>query len=587
MGVNWRQLFVLCFLCVSVVSAAPKLRLSTASVGPVTIAVNANGPLQVLDAANIGDGNLALSLSSSATWLVPTVGAARSCLLSPSGTCTAIQLALNTAALAKGRYTAIATINDPNAIDAPQTISVTVQIGGGVPDSVQFFVPPGGSTNVSFTTSNRITTNVTNPAGGPTLALSNTGGGSFDFNFTYMLTASAPVSTPENQFQGSFAVTSSAFAGDVKTVPVTVRVTSQPIASVAPGSVRFRIAQGALKQDKWIIASNLGRGALTISSANATTSSGGDWLKTAVNGSIVVASAESGSLAPGTYQGQVAIASNAANGTVNVPVTLEVLASGRPIIFFRGVQDNALFESAGDTTGGMPQGGIVALKGEQFTTGAQILKETPAANTLGGATVFVNDRVAPLYFITGSHVINDGGQINFQIPYDTPIGDATVRVDRDGVRGNTVSTRIVSSAPRILPLANGYGIVTVTDPNGFSFVMPPTPGINSRRAKIGEAITIWCFGLGPTNPVVTAGQPAPGVEPFARVADTVNITIGGSILPGTGRVIEAAFAGLTPFIFGVYQVSIVLPEGTPTGDAVHLHLTVGNVVSNSLIIALE
>src|SRR5437660_1758046 len=82
-------------------SAAPKLRLAQAALGPVAIAQGSNGPAQSVDARNAGDGSLSLQVSSSATWLVASLGAAHTCA-DGNGACIPIQIALQTASLAKG-----------------------------------------------------------------------------------------------------------------------------------------------------------------------------------------------------------------------------------------------------------------------------------------------------------------------------------------------------------------------------------------------------------------------------------------------------------------------------------------------------
>ena len=81
--------------------------------------------------------------------------------------------------------------------------------------------------------------------------------------------------------------------------------------------------------------------------------------------------------------------------------------------------------------------------------------------------MLVNDKPAPVYFASPN-------QINFQIPYDTAAGDATVRVEKGGQRGNAVSMHIGRSVPRLLRLnIADYGIVVNGD---GSFPIPPTGG---------------------------------------------------------------------------------------------------------------
>ena len=57
------------------------------------------------------------------------------------------------------------------------------------------------------------------------------------------------------------------------------------------------------------------------------------------------------------------------------------------------------------------------------------------------------------------------------------------------------------------------------------------------------------------------------------------VTIGGVDAP-------VSFSGLAPDFAGLYQVDAYVAEGTPTGDAVELLLTIGEVPSNQVTIAV-
>src|SRR5229473_8144104 len=124
-------------------NADPKLRLTQTAV-EVSIAVGSNGPAQTVDAFNAGDGSLSPQVSSTATWAVPSIREVHACAPG-GGDCIPIQIALQTSTLAKGTHTAFIAVADPNAIDAPQNIAVTVIIGGTVPDKLNFFIKPGES----------------------------------------------------------------------------------------------------------------------------------------------------------------------------------------------------------------------------------------------------------------------------------------------------------------------------------------------------------------------------------------------------------------------------------------------------------
>ena len=138
----------------------------------------------------------------------------------------------------------------------------------------------------------------------------------------------------------------------------------------------------------------------------------------------------------------VGVASNGANGVVNVPVQLDVQASTAPYSYYNGALNNGQSD-VGDLLG---QGAIVSLYGEQFTTGApQQNASLPLPTSLNGVSVFVNDQIVPLYYVSY-------GQINFQLPYNATVGGAVVRVENNGQRGNTISLQVASATPRILKL---------------------------------------------------------------------------------------------------------------------------------------
>ena len=125
---------------------------------------------------------------------------------------------------------------------------MTVLIGGGVPASLNFYLPPGGLTSLMFTATANLSPIPTNPSGGLTLSVLSEGGGSFATTASYQVTATAPASTtPETSFSGHITVPSSAFPGDVKTVPVTVNVTAMPIGVLVEPSIQFSVGATVLR----------------------------------------------------------------------------------------------------------------------------------------------------------------------------------------------------------------------------------------------------------------------------------------------------------------------------------------------------
>ena len=572
MGVTLRR--VLTALAASVVAlAAPQLQLATTAIGPFEIAVGQNGQTQTVEAANIGDGTIVLAATSNAAWLTASVGSVGACSFASS--CYPVRIGLATSALAAGMYTGVVTINDPNAVDAPQTITVTVEIGGGVPSSLDLYVAPGGSASSSFETNSVLTTAATQPGSGTSLSLTMSGGGSFSFALSYTVTVAAASSASTGVYPGGVNVTGATFQPDIKNVPVNVHVTSQPIASLSAPQLSFAIAQNAASAAQSIAVTNTGLGTLTVTGATAPASA--TWLTLATSGNVVTATANPAGLSPGPYATTMTIASNAANGPLTISIQLQVLTTGPAVAAYQGVVDNGLFEVGNPVA----QGGIVAIFGQQFTAGAPVGATTlPLGTSLGQATVYVNGEAAPVYYVSAT-------QINFQIPYDTTPGQAIVHVDVNGQRGNLVSVQVAPAVPRLLAFTSGslagYAIAQFGD--GVTFPVPPTPGVPTRAASAGDVLVFYALGLGATVPSVASGQAAP-TQPLAKVPN-VQVVFDQLIVPNTGITTTPQFAGLTPNFVGLYQINVQVPAGTPVGPAIPVFIIVGNVISNSVYIDVQ
>src|SRR4029077_12966365 len=85
-------------------------------------------------------------------------------------------------------------------------------------------------------------------------------------------------------YNGSIAVTSSTTAEN-QTIPVTMRVTNQPIAQASTDRLRVRLAQGAPPLappfSPGVFVSNVGQGTLAIQSESV---SGGAWISNTASG---------------------------------------------------------------------------------------------------------------------------------------------------------------------------------------------------------------------------------------------------------------------------------------------------------------
>ena len=486
--------------------AAPRLSLEKLALS-ISSSPGSNGPAQSVDAANLGDGSLQLQVSSSVPWLTASVGSQHPCSL--KGTCLPVQIAVPSASLARGTYTGTVTVADPNAVDAPQFITVTLHVGGAVPDNLEFYLPPGGSATSDFTTASTAQTSVS--AGTPWLSVAVNGSGSFAFNVPYRITAAAGSSMPAGDYNGTVTINGSSLASDNKQVGVKLHVTNQPILQVTPNPFQIRIAKGAAKQSSttgavpYIATSNSGQGILTISKITATAASDGTWLSAGpVDGfpSLVNVAADPADLAPGTYNGTVSIESNAANGKVDIPVVLTIVAATPPVAF--DSRHDAVVNNGTFANGSIARGDVVAVFGDQFTSEDPKQSTVPLVTTLAGTQVLVNGKAAPLYYVFPF-------QLAFEVPLDAQLGDGTVQVVRGDQKGNLVHINIADRAPHFL-LLNGGPYVIMTTPQGA------LTGIPSHPAAAGDVAVIYTIGLGATSPLVPEGTASP--VPPANAPDT-------------------------------------------------------------------
>jgi uncharacterized protein (TIGR03437 family) len=570
-----------------VLFAAPQMRLSETAIGPVSIATGQNGPARTVEMTNAGDGSLNVTLRSSATWAAAPVGTPRLCSIfgAAGTTCTPINIALNTSSLAAGTYTAAITASDPNAVDAPQTITVTVVIGGAVPDNVTLFVTPdaGSTARQSFTSNSILEGAAATTNGGNWLRLAFEGSGSFSFVLPYAVVATNPGGLAEGSYNGTVRMSGSALPADNKTVNVTMRVTSQPIMALNQSSFTMKAATGLPSIIANIVATNRGRGTLaltapTVELQTPPLSAGNPWLRADLYASlnIVQLVADATSLGAGTYTAVVTINSNAANGPIRVPVTLEVAARSAPVATAGGVVNNATF-AANDRIG---KGAIAAVFGEQFLIGNPVSATAlPLQTTLGGVRVLVNDVPAPVYFVSY-------GQINFQIPYDARDGASTVVVESNGQRSNRVALNIANRAPRLLRLGIGdYGIAVNGD-GSYPLPRNAVPGVNTRPARAGEVIVIYAIGLGPTTPGVASGVGSP-TSPLAEITPRPTMHI-GQLSIAEAITYPTQFVGLTPGFVGLYQINVQIPQAIERGPRVPMFLNMGNnILSNTVELAIE
>ncbi len=158
------------------------------------------------------------------------------------------------------------------------------------------------------------------------------------------------------------------------------------------------------------------------------------------------------------------------------------------------------------------------------------------------ASVTVNGVPAPVFAAIAS-------QINFQVPFEIPVGAATVNLLASGAVVATTSIAVESVAPGLF-----------TQPDGTAAALNQDFSVNApgRPAAPGTVLAAYLTGLGPVDPAVPTGTPAPP-RVFSRTKGQVTAAIGD--LPAT-----VEFAGLAPGYAGLYQVNVRVPASAPSGQ---------------------
>jgi uncharacterized protein (TIGR03437 family) len=198
-------------------------------------------------------------------------------------------------------------------------------------------------------------------------------------------------------------------------------------------------------------------------------------------------------------------------------------------------------------------------------TGFGLVTSSPAANpalptSVGGVSVTVNGQAAPLYYVSP-------GQINFQVPWETAVGSASVAVTVGSSASNAISVPVVAAGPGLFT-SSGAAIVQNVVPNApvYTLNSPTNP------APAGSTIVAYLTGSGPVSPAALDGTPTPA-------ATLVQATSSWSATIGTATA-QVSFVGLAPGFIGLVQANIVVPAGLAPGTY-PLTVSIGGQTSNS------
>lgn len=214
--------------------------------------------------------------------------------------------------------------------------------------------------------------------------------------------------------------------------------------------------------------------------------------------------------------------------------------------------------NAGSNQTPVAPGSVITIYGTKLAGASAGALSVPLPLSLGGTTVVVNGTLlAPLFYVSP-------GQVNAQLPFETPPGTATVSVNGSA----PVSFPVAATAPGIFVYGSNRAVVINPD---LSVNSPEHPAAGN------TVVTVYMTGQGAVDPLVPTGTSAPG-NPLALPVAPVTATIGG-------HPAEVKFAGLTPGGVALFQVNLLIPQSV-TGD-LPLVVSVGGVPSNAPLIAVS
>lgn len=212
-------------------------------------------------------------------------------------------------------------------------------------------------------------------------------------------------------------------------------------------------------------------------------------------------------------------------------------------------------------TGDVSPGSLADLYGARMAATTVTATGSTLPTELGGVKVLINNTPAPLYYVSPEMII-------LQIPYETRLGTTQVKVVSANVSSLAVPMNVKAAAPFILTYGTNRGIVQNSD---------YTLNGASNCAAVGSFMTVYMMGSGPLNGTVATGVPVPSDRVYSQT------------LPTTARLgsreAQVLFAGMTPGLFGLMQVNVVVPEGV-SGD-VELRIDVGTEQSNRPLVCIR
>jgi uncharacterized protein (TIGR03437 family) len=204
-------------------------------------------------------------------------------------------------------------------------------------------------------------------------------------------------------------------------------------------------------------------------------------------------------------------------------------------------------------------GAIVSIRGRNLAPASVQAEGVPLPRKLGDTTLLLGGIMAPLFSVSPE-------EIRAQVPAELAADQVYSVAIWTGERVTTPKKlRLAQVSPGIL--ADGAGRAQARHPD----LLPVT---TEAPVKAGGTFVLLVVGMGPVSGPLESGAPSP--ESPSAVQITPAVTLGGM----EAQVVPAQ---LKPGEVGIYEVTLIVPEGLSAGDH-PLVLTQQGVAANTVIV---
>ncbi len=232
-------------------------------------------------------------------------------------------------------------------------------------------------------------------------------------------------------------------------------------------------------------------------------------------------------------------------------------------------------------------GSWVTITGSNFATTTATWDTSIINNvfptTLGGVTVAIDGRPAPVSFVSPT-------QINVLAPANSVLGPVNVVVSNANGSSAPASVQLTTASPGFFTFSQNQGryvaAIVLEGASSFQYLAPQGllgSSVQSRPAKPGDTISLYGTGFGPTttplNPELAQSVAFPLAHTGADITTALcTVTIGG-------QPAQVLFAGLVGP--GVYQINAVVPQVANGDQAVAMTLLSGPSITQQVFIPVQ